>query len=171
MGRIVFITGGTRSGKSRYAVERARKTGDRVVFVATCDPQDGEMERRVAEHREGRLASWTTIEEPRNVARSIGEAADCDCIIVECLTLLVTNWLMDGLEDGTILDRAQELMAASQSAACPVIVVSNEVGLGIVPESALGRRFRDLAGTVNQIAAQVADEAYFVVAGIPVKLK
>jgi adenosyl cobinamide kinase/adenosyl cobinamide phosphate guanylyltransferase len=152
-------------------VERARKIGDRVVFVATCDPQDEEMERRVAEHRKGRPTTWTTIEEPRNVARSIGKATDCDCIILDCLTLLVTNWLMDRLEGGTILDRAQELMAACQSAACPVIVVSNEVGLGIVPESALGRQFRDLASTVNQIAARVADEAYFVVSGIPVKLK
>ena len=169
--RFILITGGTRSGKSRFAVELAKSFGRRIVYVATGKATDEEMRRRVARHRAQRPRSWRTIEssEPANAILQVKEATDG--IILDCLTMYVSARLVRGETDRAIERHVQALCEAIRRCACPVIVVTNEVGAGVVPASALGRRFRDVTGIANQITAGLADDVYLLVAGIPIKLK
>jgi len=172
MGNLVFITGGVRSGKSRRAVELASRRGGRVLFVATCVPGDDEMRQRVAAHRSARPAEWETVEEDRDVGGALRAAAGrCDVAIVDCLTMFVSSRLVAGEPDEAILDRVRAIVAAATGPGPDVIVVSNEVGSGVVPASELGRRFRDLAGAANQVVAGAAGEATLMVSGYPVDLK
>ena len=161
---MILIGGGSRSGKSRYALELARQrfAGDRRVFLATAEPLDGEMSDRIRKHREERGADFVTVEEPFEIDRQV----DADVVVVDCLTL----WLSNLMFAGRVAEWEERL---ARMAAAPVmrIVVTNEVGSGIVPDNALAREFRDLAGTVNQRAAALAVEAYFMAFGIPVRLK
>lgn len=169
--RLILVGGGSRSGKSRYAVELARAAGSRLAFIATAQARDEEMRRRIDAHRAERGARFTTFEEPFAVARLLREQQDSfDAVIVDCLTLWVSNLLLAG-EAENIAERAEELAAAASASPARVIVVSNEVGCGIVPENELARRFRDEAGRVNQIAARHAAEVYWMVFGVPVKVK
>jgi adenosylcobinamide kinase/adenosylcobinamide-phosphate guanylyltransferase len=173
---LTLILGGARSGKSRFA-QRLAAQAHRVCFVATLAPAgDAEMQARVARHQADRPASWRTIEEPLALADTVERAAgDADVVLVDCLTLWLSNlsWEYRAGEPARVEEIAQAQMARIAGAArsCHVILVSNEVGWGIVPESAVARVFRDVQGFVNQCAAELADEVILVVAGLPVDLK
>ncbi len=173
MNKIIFVLGGCRSGKSGYALTKAHEfPGKNRVFIATCNPQDDEMRQRVARHQEERDRSWQTIE----AQLLLPEAVDvnghlADVILVDCLTLWISNLLM-ALEDPNEIERQiPRLTAAIKNAKCPLVLVSNEVGQGIVPENKMARQFRDLVGYVNQAVAGCAGEVVLIAAGIPVKIK
>jgi|HubBroStandDraft_2_1064218.scaffolds.fasta_scaffold130724_1 adenosylcobinamide kinase/adenosylcobinamide-phosphate guanylyltransferase len=171
--RVVLILGGVRSGKSRYA-QRLAEFSSRVTFVATAERRDDEeMLKKIERHRAERPSHWKTIEEPLNLAHIVRSAGtDCDVLLIDCLTLFASN-LLEAHEENLALAQSQidDLCAALQSASCTVILVSNEVGSGVVPAYALGRRFRDLVGEINQRIAAVADSVFFMVAGLPLALK
>lgn len=171
MGKITFILGGARSGKSTYAVNLAKKHS-KVAFVATCLPMDNEMKKRIALHKKNRPASWKTFEEPKNLAPVLKNInSSIDCVIIDCLTLLISNLLLDGFKDRKIENRIGQMLEILKSAKYKSLIVSNEVGLGIHPNNRLGRRFRDLAGRINQLVAKKSDEVVFMVSGIPMKIK
>ncbi len=174
MSFLIFITGGARSGKSKLALKLAERTGGKVAFIATAQAGDDEMAERILIHKKSRPKEWTTIEEPIDIPSAISKVADHDVAIIDCLTLLLSNLMLEDKsldETGRILGKMEDLVKASRSFKGTVIVVSNEVGMGIVPENELARKFRDLAGRANQIIADAADEVYLCVSGIPVKLK
>lgn len=172
MGKIVFILGGARSGKSTYAVELAKNHNERIAFIATCRPKDEEMKKRIELHKKKRPVHWKTFEEPKNVSSLLKEiTAGFDTVIIDCLTLLVSNLLSDNLDDRIIEQRIKKMLKTLEKANCRSIIVSNEVGLGIVPGNKLARRFRDLAGRINQLVVKKADEVFFMISGLPLKLK
>jgi adenosylcobinamide kinase/adenosylcobinamide-phosphate guanylyltransferase len=183
MGKLIFILGGARSGKSAYAQELAkraeRERGGGVVFIATAEAGDEEMRARIERHRRDRPPSWDTVEAPMKVAVVVAEAsAGQAAVIVDCLTLLMSNLLLAGGEDvdaeratQRVLREVEELIEAAQATEADVIVVSNEVGMGVVPSTRLGRLFRDITGQAHQLLARAADEAYFMLAGLPQRLK
>ena len=185
MGRLILILGGARSGKSRFAQQLAQAYSDEehrpVVYIATAEAGDEHMRQRIERHRRGRPSGWETVEAPQNVAAAIEAAGDSAAIIVDCLTLWISNLLLAGGEEfdeaqavskeEAILDEVAALIRAARKARARVIVVSNEVGMGIVPLTRLGRIFRDIAGRANQALAQAADEVYFMLAGLPQRLK
>ncbi len=173
MGETVLVLGGCRSGKSSHALELAESyKGASNIFIATCVPYDNEMQKRVDAHKEERDDTWRSIEEPAAIAGVIDrESGGADVILLDCLTLWVTNMLMAEKEDEEIFEAVKVLGESLRASACPVIVVSNEVGAGIVPENKLARRFRDLAGFSNQKIAAVVDKVVWTVAGIPVTVK
>ncbi len=160
---LTLLTGGARSGKSSTAVRVATKTGGPVVYVATAEPGDEEMRSRIARHQAERPAAWTTIEAPRELVAVVGSIDPGSVVIVDCLALWITN-LLDHPDD-TILDLADELGSALAARTGDTIVVTNEVGGGVVPDNALARRFRDLLGSVNQRVRGASDRAYLCVAG------
>lgn len=166
---IELILGGARSGKTRHALRRALSLGLAPVMVATAEIGDGEMADRIARHRAERGPEWTTVEEPRDLAGAVARAAVPDSVlVVDCLTLWLSNLMFAEADVEAETDR---LVAALAAAAGPVILVSNEVGLGIVPDNALARRFRDLQGRLNQRVAAAADRVVFVAAGLPLVMK
>lgn len=169
--RVRFLVGGARSGKSRLAVEMAR-SDDEVLFLATARGSDEDMRRRIARHRDERPDGWRTLEVPVRLREAIGrEVTPRQTVILDCLTLWVSNLMTgrDGAErfdaEGRVLKRADALADAIAVYGRRWIVVSNEVGTGLHPDTALGRRYRDLLGLVNQRIADAADQAYLVVAG------
>lgn len=172
MGEFILVTGGARSGKSAFAVNLAKERGGRTAFIATCVPRDPEMEERVRLHQQNRPREWETHVEEKNVIlileRIEGRA---DLAIVDCVTLLVSNCLLAEENEMTVLGRIRLLCDRIAESSLSAIIVSNEVGMGLVPRSDLGRRFRDVAGRANQILAERASEVYLLVAGIPWKLK
>lgn len=166
---LLFILGGARSGKSRYAEARAEALGLRKLYIATAQAFDDEMHERIARHRTDRGPTWETIETPLALAEAITARSAADTVtLVDCLTLWTTNLI---LADRDIAAETQALIAALAGARGPVILVANEVGLGIVPDNRLARRFRDDAGTINQRVAQAADEVQFIAAGLNLRLK
>jgi len=172
MGMITFITGPVRSGKSDWAVDRAREWGDGVVFVATyrLDRSDPEMAERVRRNRAERPAAWRTLEAPADPAAALAALAPPPSgVLMDCLTL----WLGERMDasDRAILEAWDRQLQGFVAAPWPVLLVSNEVGWGPVPEDPGLRRFRDLAGWLNQRAARAAEEAWLCVAGCPVRLK
>ncbi|SHK66062.1 adenosylcobinamide kinase /adenosylcobinamide-phosphate guanylyltransferase [Desulfatibacillum alkenivorans DSM 16219] len=169
----VLVIGGCRSGKSSIALDLANAQDvSEKVFIATCQPLDDEMEDRVARHQADRGDDWQTVEEPVELAKAVADnARPGRVILVDCLTLWISNLVLADKTQDQIADKAKELAEAIQKAPCPVILVSNEVGAGIVPENALSRLFRDAAGKVNQIMAKACDQVQWVVAGIPVTIK
>ena len=173
MNETVFVLGGCRSGKSSYALEMAQKfSGNKKVFIATCVPRDDEMQLRVARHQQERSRHWHTVEAPLHLAEAIVEAGGkASVLLVDCLTLWVNNLLMENYDSEQILDQVQSLTRAVSSVTCPVILVSNEVGTGIVPENKLARLYRDLVGSTNQAVAACVDQVIWTVAGIPVTIK
>ncbi len=170
---ITFIIGGCRSGKSAEALRRAEAMdAEHRIFVATCRPYDAEMRARIERHRRERDASWTTLEVPLDLVETLeNHNVGAHVILVDCLTLWTTNLMMDAQEEKDVEARAAHLVRVLAEMDCPVILVANEVGQGIVPENAMARRFRDWAGMVNQKVAAVADQVVWMVAGIPVKVK
>ena len=169
MSRITFILGGARSGKSRYAeclIEAAAATG---TYCATAEAGDAEMAARIAEHQARRGRFWRTVEAPLDLAETIAaEALPERPLLVDCLTLWLSNLLLAGKP----LDREFALLSVTlRDAGGPVVLVANEVGLGLVPETPLGREFRDAAGRLNQEIAALADQVVFIAAGLPLVLK
>ena len=173
MKKITFVIGGCRSGKSGHALELAEQvSGTRKAFVATCVPRDEEMNQRVARHRKDRSSSWITLEVPVRLADIIRQkSTEYDLMLIDCLTRWMSNLLLETEDFETINGYVTELTRALESAQCPVILVSNEVGTGIVPENRLARLFRDATGFSNQKVAGCADEVIWMVAGIPLKIK
>jgi adenosylcobinamide kinase/adenosylcobinamide-phosphate guanylyltransferase len=170
---ITLVIGGCRSGKSEQALALAESLASAErVFVATCVPNDEEMKDRVARHRRDRSATWTTVEEPLDLAAAVARhARPGRVLLVDCLTLWISN-LMAVSEDADVLrGRADELVRALEESRCPVVLVSNEVGCGIVPENRLARLFRDVVGWTNQAVATCAERVVWCVAGIPVTVK
>ena len=169
--KLVFIGGGTRSGKSAFALSLARRLGQRRLFLATAQPGDDEMRQRIEHHRRDRGADFHTIEEPLVVAAAIERHAGYDVVLLDCLTLWLSNLLLEGNEPQAILQRVEELTAVLARRSLHAVVVSSEVGLGIVPETPLGRTFRDVAGLAHQRISAAADEVYFAVLGTILRIK
>ena len=170
-GFITFVLGGARSGKSSFALAGASALPGRKVYVATAQALDEEMKERVRKHREERTKEWATLEEPLTVPAALEDMhTRCEVVLIDCLTLWLSNVLLSGVEDSK--NSIDALISALGGCKVPhMYLVSNEVGLGIVPENALARRFRDAAGLLNQRVAAIADAVYFVAAGIPLKMK
>ncbi|MDD2337326.1 MAG: bifunctional adenosylcobinamide kinase/adenosylcobinamide-phosphate guanylyltransferase [Geobacteraceae bacterium] len=172
MSKTIFISGGARSGKSRLAEKLAESFGEPLCYIATGEARDGEMAERIANHRQKRGNAWQTVEEPLQLLEAIREANGCyQAILVDCITLWITNLLFHHDAVEPVLVEVKALAELLHALKTPLILVSNEVGMGIVPENALARSFRDLAGQANQILAEAADEAYITISGIPLKLK
>jgi adenosylcobinamide kinase/adenosylcobinamide-phosphate guanylyltransferase len=172
---LILILGGARSGKSSFAETLARR-GRRVLFVATAEARDQDMKRRIAAHRERRPAGWETLEEPLDLLASLRPVLDrYDTFLLDCLTLWVSNLLLErpaqAGTSGRIQDSTRELMDLIEETQATWILVSNEVGQGIVPSSSLGRAYRDALGRVNQLAASRADRVYLMTAGLALELK
>jgi adenosylcobinamide kinase/adenosylcobinamide-phosphate guanylyltransferase len=165
---VLLVLGGARSGKSRYAISRALAlSGDAVTFIATGRRGDPDFDARIARHRAERPAAWTTIESTELVS-AVGAAAPDTVVLVDCLTL----WVAAALEEKVSLEGVwPDVESSLRRRLHSVILVSNEVGLGVHPESSIGLRFRDDLGWINQKAATAADEVVFLVAGLPIHLK
>ena len=168
----ILVLGGCRSGKSSHALSLADGMGGRRVFVATCVPRDDEMKERVDRHRRERDDSWKTLEVPVDLAGAItAHSPTADVMLVDCLTLWLSNLLVQTQDIGRIRRQIDDLAEAVKAAPHAVILVSNEVGAGIVPENRLARLYRDLAGWTNQAMAAACDRVVWTVAGIPVTIK
>jgi adenosylcobinamide kinase/adenosylcobinamide-phosphate guanylyltransferase len=165
---IILITGGARSGKSMRAEARARAFSGRPVYIATAEALDDEMRQRIAVHRARRGMEWVEREAPVELVAALDETDGNGPRLVDCLTLWLSNLLLAARDWPAEAEALAEALARQKS---PVVLVTNEVGLGIVPENALARQFRDAAGHVNQMIARIADEVEFVVAGLPMKVK
>ncbi|MDP2719592.1 MAG: bifunctional adenosylcobinamide kinase/adenosylcobinamide-phosphate guanylyltransferase [Dehalococcoidia bacterium] len=180
--RCIFILGGSRSGKSAYAEKLAKQLAGQVLFIATAEAGDEEMAKRIAAHRKNRPKSWRTLEAAGNIGKQIEKkAGEAGIIIIDCLTLMVSNLMSVTTDSGdeaenrkTVLRVKRELrglLKCMEKVDATFIIVSNEVGLGLVPPYPLGRLYRDLLGEVNQSVARRADEIYFMAAGIPFCMK
>ena len=172
--RTLLVLGGVRAGKSAFAVTRARAIGGRVVFVATAEARDPEMVARIARHRAERPRTWRTVEVPVALPSAlVALQSEADVLLVDCLNLWVANLFgkRSELSDQDLQAEAAELAAVVAQPGAAVILVSNEVGWGVHPETELGRRFRDALGLVNQAVARAAEEVVLMVAGCPVAVK
>jgi len=175
MSEFILVLGGARSGKSTFAEAWASRFG-RVGYVATGVRTDDEMAERILHHQLRRPEHWQTVEEPRDVSAAVlGMGSEVDCLILDCLTVWVTNLMLaheaEPMDDDAILGRVRGLCRTVRDVPAEVIAVSNEVGCGIVPDNALSRRFRDLVGWANQCVAREADQVHLVTAGIAQQLK
>ena len=180
MGRLLLVLGGARSGKSAYAQQLAQELGgSRVLFVATAQAWDEEMAQRITRHQQERSTAWRTLEAPHQVGQAIAlELHDATVVLVDCLTLLVSNTMLRLSESpdsaaaaAAVQAELTALLQTCQAHGATCIVVSNEVGLGLVPDNPLGRLYRDLLGQANQRLARHAEAVYFMVAGLPVEVK
>jgi len=175
---VTLVLGGARSGKSGYAEKLAGQFGQRVLYIATAEARDEEMVSRIAAHRQARPVDWPTLEAPRHLGPALATIADPpEVLLLDCLTLLVSNSIM-AMEsepqpaiEATVFAEIEALLAARTRWGVPLIVVSSEVGLGLVPTYALGRLYRDVLGRANQHLAALADRVLFVVAGLPMIVK
>jgi adenosylcobinamide kinase/adenosylcobinamide-phosphate guanylyltransferase len=176
-GRVILLLGGARSGKSRTAEQWARERGGRVLFIATAQAFDDEMRERIAQHRAERPPDWDTLELPLHMA-ALPQPLDYDVVIVDCITLLASNALLALPDDCTqaeataaVISEVEALLRAAAESRATWLIISNEVGMGIVPPYRLGRLYRDALGSANQRLATHADEVFLLVAGIPWRLK
>jgi adenosylcobinamide kinase/adenosylcobinamide-phosphate guanylyltransferase len=169
--RLILVTGGCRSGKSRYALDYANRHFSKKLYLATCEALDEEMAQRIVHHKKTRGIEWQTVEEPIKIVEGIKQHEDVDVILLDCITLWLSNLLMRQKEDLEVMDEMHRLMDAMKQSQTSLILVSNEVGMGIVPADPLSRRFRDLSGMVNQRIAEVVNTVIFMVSGIPLFLK
>ena len=178
-GRLILLLGGARGGKSSYALrlaaERERASGSKVCFIATAQGLDEEMTARITCHRSERPSGWRTIEEPWQIDEALRQTDEAGIVVVDCLTLFVSNWLMRHEDEHdceqVVREITRDFLEHARASRQTIICVSNEVGLGLVPDTRMGRVFRDLLGRVNQNFAAAADEVYLMVAGLPLKLK
>ena len=177
MADTILITGGARSGKSRFAEEHTRSLGTRLCYLATAQPLDDEMVDRIERHRARRGNGWETIEEPLMIPQTLARLDGVyDAILLDCITLWLSNLLLsfdpdDPSAEGEVLTHVHRLASTIRSLSTPIVMVTNEVGQGIVPESHLGRLYRDLTGQANQILAATCSQVYVCISGIPLKLK
>lgn len=183
MGRLILLTGGARSGKSRMAEEIARGGNCPVTYIATASPSDEEMEDRIRRHRAQRPAEWPTVETYRDMDRVL-DGAEKGIILLDCVTLMITNLMMDmdldwenpsldSIDDAEKAIRAEfgKLLRGVSCYEGDVLVVTNEIGMGMVPAYPMGRAFRDIAGRINQQLAMAADTVIFMVSGLPLYVK
>lgn len=171
MGKITFILGGARSGKSAYALSLAKKN-KKAAYIATAQACDSEMAGRIRMHKRSRPKAWVTFEEPLNIPAVLqNDLYGFKAVIIDCLTIWISNLLLKKKSQAHIEKEAGRIISCLKNADYDSYLVANEVGLGIVPDNELGRLFRDVAGRVNQIVAVGADEVFFVVAGLVTKLK
>jgi adenosylcobinamide kinase/adenosylcobinamide-phosphate guanylyltransferase len=171
---LILVTGGSRSGKSGYALERAEKCAAPRLYLATAQAFDEEMARRIQAHKKARPPGWELAEEPFRVAESLAASLQsCRTVVVDCVTLWMSNLLLrdEAFGESEAARCAEELATAARVPGSAVIVVTNEVGSGIVPDNEISRRFRDCAGRANQVIARAADEVQFLVSGIAMQIK
>jgi adenosylcobinamide kinase / adenosylcobinamide-phosphate guanylyltransferase len=167
--RLTFVLGGARSGKSRYAEELVMDYTPPWVYIATAQAHDDEMAARIAEHRQRRDGGWRTVEAPLDLASAIAaHRSEGQALLIDCLTLWLSNVMLAGQD---LIAEQQLLIAALRNADGPIVIVSNEVGFGIVPDNALARKFRDAQGRLNMQVAAIADRAVLIAAGLPLILK
>ncbi len=183
MKKVILILGGARSGKSHFAQEYERRRGEKVLYVATATAGDADMQRRIEKHRQARPPDWRTLEVTSNIGTQIeANAGDAQVIVIDCITLLVNNIFsrhqeteFDAINDAAlekeVVDEIQQLQKCLKKVDSSFLIVSNEVGLGLVPDNRMGRLYRDILGRANQMLAQTADEVYLMVAGIPLRVK
>lgn len=186
MGKCILVTGGARSGKSTFSETMAEPFGEKVLYIATAMPFDDEMKERIEKHKMKRNKKWTTIEDFKDVAGIITKTGDkYDCIILDCITVMLTNQILNyfdydveglSIEDYNEVEKVltgkmDDMLVAITKTKSVAILVTNEVGWGIVPENFTARAFRDIYGRVNQILGEGADEVYLTVCGIPIKIK
>lgn len=172
MAKLIFITGGSRSGKSKFAVRLAKQLTNKVTFVATGIPMDGEMRERIRQHQKDRPGHWKVVEEEKNLLLPLSRFdTSCELVIIDCLSFLISNLLIDGAKEKDIIYQVRKITDMAHHSSSIFIIVSNEVGSGVVPPTNLGRRFRDICGRANQIVAKRAQEVYLMVSGIPVKVR
>jgi adenosylcobinamide kinase/adenosylcobinamide-phosphate guanylyltransferase len=172
MEKFIFVVGGAKSGKSRYAVNLAKAFKGSVVFIATATSSDEEMKQRIKLHKNSRPTHWKLIEEGKDISAVLPELKEkYEVVLIDCLGLLISNLLAENLRDKEIEKRIKNLIGIVRKVKLITILVSNEVGSGIVPRNPLARRFRDLLGSANQMIAEEADEVVFMQSGIPVTIK
>lgn len=185
MGKLILVTGGARSGKSSLGEKLAKEAGRDVLYVATSIPFDEEMKLRVKKHRETRPANWETVEAYKDLDVALGDKIDNkDAVLLDCITVMVSNLMLERAMDWEdisvkevdeveirVLEEIKKLIDIAKKSETLFIVITNELGMGIVPPSMLGRAIRDIGGRVNQLLAREADEVYFCVSGIPMKVK
>ncbi len=177
--KLILITGGVRSGKSSFAEKLAAKLGEKIVFIATAQALDEEMEDRITQHRANRPFHWKTYEEPYQVAQVIQQVGQStEVVLVDCLTLLISNLMQDYREGSSnedlahkIIRKIEKIIQESLKCQATIIIVSNEVGLGLVPANPMGRFFRDMLGKANQLIAAQSNRVYLMVSGIPLLIK
>ncbi|MBI4336097.1 MAG: bifunctional adenosylcobinamide kinase/adenosylcobinamide-phosphate guanylyltransferase [Candidatus Omnitrophica bacterium] len=179
--KTILVTGGSRSGKSKFAQGLAASLSKEVVFIATADATamalDKEMRARIYEHKKSRPKAWKTIEEPIRVADAIVSLrralldGRCGLILIDCLTLFVSNLFSNKMSERRIELEGKKVLKALQGSKNVSIIVTNELGMGIVPENRISRKFRDIHGRMNQLFAGAADEVYFMISGLPIKVK
>lgn len=167
----ILVGGGVRSGKSAFALRRARALGETRVFIATAQAFDGEMKERIAAHQEERGDTFTTVECPLALPETLASVHNADVVLVDCLTLWLSNMLLANMGESRITERVRALEETLRAAAFHSIVVTNEVGMGVVPESALGRLFRDVSGRTHQVLARGATEVYLAALGMVLRLR
>jgi len=169
---MILITGGCRSGKSRYALDYANRHFSKKIYLATCEALDEEMAQRIEHHKKMRGPEWRTIEEPVAIVDKIRQyGAKVEVILLDCITLWLSNLLTKGNNDLKVTHEINSFTEMLKQTPTSFIIVSNEVGMGIVPADPLSRRFRDLSGAINQKIAEVADTVIYMVSGIPMFLK
>lgn len=168
MSKTILIGGGVRSGKSRFALERAHECGTNLAFIATAQAFDDEMRERIAAHKQERANAFHTVEAPTDLIGALHSVDGYQAVVVDCLTLWLSNLLLRGDSETSILGLVDELISCPHK--CDLIIVTNEVGMGIVPESSLGRAFRDLAGRAHQRISQDANEIYASMLGCMLRL-
>ena len=172
MKKVIFVTGGARSGKSAFSEQAAKALGKDLVYIATMEPLDGEMKARIKKHISRRGKDWKTIEEPLKVVETLKKNdKNGRVFLMDCLTLFISNHMLNGVSGSGLEKKARELASFCKSCKASVVIVSNEVGMGLVPDNALGRKFRDAQGIANKIIAAAADEVFFTVSGIPIQVK
>lgn len=172
MKKLTFILGGARSGKSHYAIKLAKGLSRKVAYIATCTHPDKEMKERIKLHKNSRPRHWKVVEEGKEISSTLNKLKNkYDIVVIDCLGLFVSNLLSENLKDRQVLKRLKDLTQCLSNTKPTTILVSNEVGSGIVPENPLARRFRDLLGLANQMMAKKADEVIFMQSGLPITIK
>lgn len=171
--RVTFVFGGARSGKSRFSQKLGESVLEKKLFIATAQPLDDEMKKRIESHRASRGKNWETIEEPLEISKAIREGGnEYGLILIDCLTIWISN-LLEGLDgdEEKILKEVRKLEETIKESGARFIIVSNEVGMGIVPDNKMARQFRDLLGMVNQGMAELSDRVILMASGVPMVLK